>query len=112
MFHMTSVKAFNQVGQCEREVIDTINKTTSLWMAVNLSPQVSQPRGALHSDLKKKDPRELQEITEHSLLSGRKYGIICRSFRPQGLQEVVAVTFVLAGLCGLGRSCDCPSCQR
>lgn len=32
----------------------------------------------------------------------RSHGIICRSFRQKGLQEVVAVTFALAGLGGGG----------
>lgn len=37
-------------------------------MAVNLRPRVSQPRGALHSD-----PRALQEITDHSVISGETW---------------------------------------
>lgn len=79
-------------------MIDTINKVQlPLWMAVNLSPP---GRSALHSD--KNDPRELQEIRAHSLSSRGKHGIICRSFRQKGLQEVVAVTFALAGLGGGG----------
>lgn len=86
------VEAFNQGCQCGRKVVDTINKTTSSSDGGELeTPQVSQPRGALLFRLKKKDPRE---ITDRSLSSRRKHGIICRSFKQRGLQEVVAVTFV------------------
>lgn len=68
-------------------------------MAVNLIPQVSQPRGALLSDEKPPEKCNWSQSV-HCCQAGNV--IFCRSFRQRGLQEVVAVTFVLTGLCRVG----------